>query len=95
MIENLSRRLEHERRIGKIPGIKIAIGIKHINHSQFVNDIIFLAGSSLIRVGWFKTILDQFIYCLGGLANSNKCYIYSWNTNAHSLVVSSRILQFS
>jgi hypothetical protein len=94
MVETLGRFLEHERRNGNIPGIKIIAGVKCLNHSQFADDIHFLGGASLVIARWFKMVLDQFLLVSSGLVNSHKCYIYSWNTNAHSLAIISRILQF-
>jgi hypothetical protein len=35
----------------------------------------------------FKIILDQFFSVSRGVVNPNKCYIYAWNTNAHSLAI--------
>jgi hypothetical protein len=73
---------------------KLLQGFKHINHSQFADDILFLGGASSIIARRFKMVLDQFLSVSGGLVNSHKCYLYNWNTNAHSLAVISRILQF-
>jgi hypothetical protein len=42
MAEVLGRLLEQERRSGDIPSIKIAVGVKQINHSQFADDILLL-----------------------------------------------------
>jgi hypothetical protein len=41
MAESLNINLEWESANGNIPGIKIAQGIKRINHSQFADDTIF------------------------------------------------------
>jgi hypothetical protein len=59
-------------------------------------DDILLLGGAFFNHGkvQFKSILDQFLLVSGGLVNSNKCYLYAWNTSAHSLVVIARILQF-
>jgi hypothetical protein len=77
MNETLGRPLEHERRTGNIPGIKIVAGVKHINHSQFADDILFLGGASSIIARRFKLVLDQFLSVSCGLVNSHKCYLYN------------------
>jgi len=75
-------------------GIKIVAGVKCINHSQFADEILSLARTSLIIARRFKTVMDQFLSASGGLVNSHKCCLYACNTNAYSLIVISRILQF-
>ena len=77
-----------------IPGLKIASGVKRINHSQFMHDILLLGEAFTIMERQFKSILDQFLLVSRGLVNSNKCYLYVWNTSSHSLAVIARILQF-
>jgi hypothetical protein len=44
MAKALGRRLEHERRNGNIPRVKITLGVKRVNHSQFDDDILLLGG---------------------------------------------------
>jgi hypothetical protein len=65
MAEHLSRRLEHERKIGNIPGLIIVRGVKKINHSQFVDDTLLLGGASIVITVCFKEVLDQFTEASG------------------------------
>jgi hypothetical protein len=48
MEESLNRSLEWESTSGNIPRIKIAQGVKRLNHSQFADDTILLSGASKI-----------------------------------------------
>jgi hypothetical protein len=63
MVESLGRSLEHERRTGNIPGIKIVAGVKRINHSQFADDILFLGGASSIIARRFKNGVGPISIC--------------------------------
>lgn len=94
MAEMLGRRLEHERRSESIPCLRITSRVKKINHSQFTDDILLIGGASSIMAGRFKLILDQFLLVSRGAVNNTKCFLYTWNTNARSLVVIARTLQF-
>jgi hypothetical protein len=58
MAESLNRTLEWECTNGTIPGIKIAQGVKHINHSQFADDMILLSGASKIMARTINQVLD-------------------------------------
>jgi hypothetical protein len=77
MEESLNRILEHERRTGSIPGLKIARGVRRINHSQFVDDTLLLGGSSQIMASRFKLVLDQYGEVSGGIINKKKSQIYA------------------
>jgi hypothetical protein len=46
MAESLNQNLEWESINGTIPGIKIAQGVKRLNHSQFADDTILLSRAS-------------------------------------------------
>jgi hypothetical protein len=48
MVETFRRKMEHERSIGDLPGIMLFKGVKSIDHSQFMDDTIFLRGASTI-----------------------------------------------
>ena len=79
MVESLNHNLERERNNGTIPGIKIAQGVKRMNHSQFVDDTILLRRASKIMARRLLQVLDTFILVSGGLLNKEKCQIYVWN----------------
>jgi hypothetical protein len=82
MEETLNRMLEWESTNGSIPGIKIAQGVKRINHSQFVDDTILLSGASKTMARRLNQVLDTFLLVSGGLLNKTKCQIYVWNISA-------------
>jgi hypothetical protein len=70
------RKLEVERRIGNLLGIKLVRGVKSMIHSQFAEDRILLGGTSTIMTLIFKRVLDIFINALGSRVNHNKIQIY-------------------
>jgi hypothetical protein len=94
MAETLNRTLEWESINDTIPGIKIAQGVKRINHSQFVDDTILLSGASKIMARRINQVLDTFLLVSGGLLNKEKCQIYVWNVSANSRVGIAQILGF-
>jgi hypothetical protein len=79
MVDSLSRKLDHERRMGRIMGLHLARGVKGINHSQFVDDTLVLEVESTIIAKRFKKVLDYFLSALRGKINCNKSQIYGWN----------------
>jgi hypothetical protein len=54
MANPLSHKLEHEREIGNLSDLQMVLGVKNINHSQFVDDNLFLGGASQIIASRFK-----------------------------------------
>jgi hypothetical protein len=82
---------KHQR---SIPGIKIAQGVKRINHSQFVDDMILLSGASKIIPRRLNQVLDTFLLVSGGLLNKTKCQIYVWNVSANIRAGIAQILGF-
>jgi hypothetical protein len=72
MVEALDRRLEHERRTRSIHNLRIARGVKIINHSQFFDDILLTGGASKTIASHFKMVLDQYTLVSGGLFNKPK-----------------------
>jgi hypothetical protein len=81
VIESLSKKLEHERELGNLPRLQISRGVKNMNHSQFVDDTLFLGGASIIIASRFKSILDSFLDASGGAVNNIKSQIYGWHTS--------------
>jgi hypothetical protein len=80
MAETMGRQLEKDRTSKVIPGIKIARGVKRINHSQFVDDTLLIGGASIVMAKRFKTALENFTQASGALINSAKSNVYAWNT---------------
>jgi hypothetical protein len=95
MVESLNCILEWECANGIIPRIKIAQGVKQINHSQLVDDMILLSGDSKIMARRIKQVLDTCLSASGGLLNKAKSQIYVWNFWALSRLGISQILGFS
>jgi hypothetical protein len=77
MAKSLSRKLEAERRSGNLLRIKVAKGVRSINHSWFVGDTLLLEGASTIMATRFKAVLDFFIRALGGMISNRKSQIYA------------------
>jgi hypothetical protein len=93
MLEPL-RKLEVERQVGNLLGIKLVRGVKSMIHSQFAEDRILLGGTSTIMTLRFKRVLDVFINSLGGRVNHKKIKIYGWNISQHLLQSIPEILMF-
>jgi len=53
-----------------VHGINFARGVKGINHSQFVDDTLFLGDAKNIIAKIFKVILDFFLDASGGQVNN-------------------------
>lgn len=70
---SLSRYMELERKNGCLSDIVYTRGVKSINHSQFLDDILLFCGASTIISRRFKIVLDNFPDATRGLINSKKC----------------------
>lgn len=79
MAEILSIQLENQRIIREITGIRIARGVKEINHSLFSDDTLLIGDGSSIISRRFKKVLDEFLAVSRGLLNNKKCRIYTCN----------------
>jgi hypothetical protein len=74
-------------------GIKIARGVKDINHAQFVDDTLLLGGASTIIARKFKQQLDLYKEASGSQINYRKSKIFGWNCKPRDMVEISRILE--
>ena len=63
----LSLQLGKARKDQELIGIRLAHGIKDINHAQLADDTLFLGGASLHIAGRLKNELDG--YCQASVAN--------------------------
>jgi len=93
MAKTLSRALETQRKERTITGLRIAKGIKTINHSLFVDDTLLMEGASTIIARRFKKIMDAFLQVLGGLLNNTKSRIYGWNIPPRTMQRISQIIE--
>jgi hypothetical protein len=94
LADSLSRKLEDERRKGRLSGLLIARGVKEINHSQFADDTLLLGAASIIIANRFQKVLGSFLSASGGKLNSAKCRIYGWNVPGHIKDQIARIFGF-
>jgi hypothetical protein len=76
MVEALSKKLEHERRMERLLGFNFEHGIKEINHSQFVDDTLLMGATSTIIAKKFKRTLDTFLRGSRGKVNNHKSKLY-------------------
>lgn len=76
MVESFSKALDYNQCISLIAGIKFGNGVKNINHSQFVDDILLMGGASYIITCRFKTLLDKYMSYSEGMVNYLKSCIY-------------------
>lgn len=76
-------------------GLRIARGVKNINHALFANDTLLLGAASLSSTSKFKAALDEFSMAFGSVVNKNKSHIYSWNTPPRLLSAISRCLGYA
>ena len=60
MADALSKKLDVEKKVGTVLGIRIVKGIEPINHSLFVDDSLLLGGASIIISKSFSRILQDF-----------------------------------
>jgi hypothetical protein len=93
MAEALSRKLESEKDVGSLLGIKLVKEVKSKNYSQFVDDTLLLGGASTIIAKRFKCVPEHFLNALGGKENNGKSQIYGWNIKLQLHAIS-RILSF-
>jgi hypothetical protein len=74
-------------------GIKIARGVKDINHAQFADDTLLLGWASTIIARKFKQQLDLYKEASGSQINHRKSQIFGWNCKPREMVEISRILE--
>jgi hypothetical protein len=94
MVESLNSKLDKERELKRIPGLKIAQGVKRANNSQFMDDIILIGGTSIILAKRFKEIMDDYTTASGGKVNEHKSQSYGWNVPQSEMQSITRILSF-
>ena len=75
----MSTKLQHMQESSEFKGLKIARGVRDVNHSQFANDTILLGGASTIIAERFNGALYIFLKASDEKVNSAKSKIYGWN----------------
>ena len=94
MVDSLSRMLSAGKKLGIIPNIKSASGVKAINHALVADDTLLLGGASLRLVRIFKEIMQNFCTIPGALINNRKSIVYGWNANHSTIANISQTLGF-
>ena len=64
---------------GELKGLKIARGVKVVNHAQFADDTTLLGGASPIISERFNGPLSIFLKASDDKVNSTKSKVYRWN----------------
>jgi hypothetical protein len=88
----LSLQLEFGQLQQNLSGLRIAKGVKDINHAQYADDTLLLGGASTAVAKKFKKELDVFTNISGSVINTAKSKIYGWNVNPREMHEISRIL---
>jgi len=95
MVEALERKPKKEIISNSLRGIMISKRVKVVNHSQFVDDTLFLGGISLIVVERFKESLDKYTVTFMGLIKKTKSNNYGWNTPLFIPWIISQIMELA
>jgi hypothetical protein len=88
----LSYQLENSQAQNNLQGLRIAQGVKYINHDQFADDTLLLGGASPIIANFFKEELDAYAAVSGSEISKAKSKIYGWNITPKEMVGISRVL---
>jgi hypothetical protein len=88
----LSYQLENSQVQNNLQGLRIAQGVKDINHAQFVDDTPFLVGASPIIAKKFKKELVAYTAVSGSEISQPKRKIYGWNITPNEMLGIARVL---
>jgi hypothetical protein len=88
----LSFQLDHCQIHNNLLGLRIAPGVKDINHAQFMDDTLLLGGASVQTTRNFKAELDTYNEISGSEISLPKSKIYGWNTSPREMLEISRVL---
>jgi hypothetical protein len=89
----LSFQLEHSQNHNNLHGLRIAPGVKDINHAQFADDTLLMGGASLQTTRKFKAELETFTEISGSVISYTKSKIYGWNVMPNEMLGIARILE--
>jgi hypothetical protein len=82
----LSFQLEHDQNHNNFHGLRIAPGVKDINHAQFVDDTLLMGGANLQTTRKFKNELVAYIEISGSVIIPTKSNIYGWNITSNEMM---------
>jgi hypothetical protein len=88
----LSFQLDHNQTHNNLLGLRIAPGVKDINHAQFADDTLLLGGASVQTTKKFKKELDSYAEVSGSVISLPKSKIYGWNITPREMLEISRVL---
>jgi hypothetical protein len=94
VVESLSRKIERGRELGNLPGLQISRSVNNMNHSQFVDETLFLGGASTIISSRFKYSLDSFIDASVGVVNERKSQFFECHTSPRIIHSIAQIFHF-
>jgi hypothetical protein len=75
----LSFQLDHGQIQNNLLGLRIAPGVKEINHAQFMDEMLLMGGASVHTTKKFKMELDAYKEISGSEVSLTKRKIYGWN----------------
>jgi hypothetical protein len=82
----LSFQLEHCQNHNNLHGLRIAPGVKDINHAQFADDTLLMGGASLHTARKFKNELEAYTEISGSVISPAKSKIYGWNITPNEML---------
>jgi len=88
----LSFQLEHSQSHNNLHGLRIAPGVKNINHAQFVDDTLLMGGASLHTTRKFKIELAAYTEISRSVISPAKSKIFGWNITPNEMLEITRIL---
>jgi hypothetical protein len=88
----LSFQLDHCQTHNNLHGLRIAPGVKDINHAQFVDDTLLMGGASLQTTRKFKNELVAYTEISGNVISLTKSKIYGWNITPNEMLEIARVL---
>jgi hypothetical protein len=88
----LSFQLDHDQTHNNLPGLRIAPGVKDINHAQFADDTQLMGGASMPTTKKFKKELDAYTQISGSVISLTKSKIFGWNITPREMLYISRVL---
>ena len=72
--------------------MRIALGVKDINHAQFADDTLLMGGASLQTTRKFKNELAAYTEISGSVISPTKSKIYDWNITPNEMLEIARVL---
>jgi hypothetical protein len=88
----LSFQLDHCQLHNNLLDLRIALGVKYINHAQFADDTLLLGGESVQTTRNFKFELDTYNEISRSKISLPKSKIFKWNTSLREILDISKVL---